>query len=95
MVTVFKHPTLPAVSVGVLHRSTPVAGCVIEFTGGPHAWATRTFTAHLGGGAFCNGTPIRVSEVPSVNCSLLVGPDCPYPPKAVMKDVHAVQQKQL
>jgi len=61
-----------AVSVGVLRRATPVAGCVVEFTGGPHAWGTRTFTAHRNGGAFCNGKPIQVSRVKEVERSLLV-----------------------
>ncbi|GFH07592.1 inositol-1-monophosphatase [Haematococcus lacustris] len=61
-----------AVSVGVLHKAKPVAGCVVEFLGGPHAWSTRRFTAHKGGGAFCNDQPIRVSEVATINRSLLV-----------------------
>uniref|UniRef100_A0A7S3QQS6 Inositol-1-monophosphatase n=2 Tax=Dunaliella tertiolecta TaxID=3047 RepID=A0A7S3QQS6_DUNTE len=61
-----------AVSVGVLHRGTPIVGCVVEFLGGPHAWGTRTYTAHKGGGAFCNGHPIRTSTNPEVTRSLLV-----------------------
>eukprot|EP00195_Chlamydomonas_chlamydogama_P007859 CAMPEP_0202892436 /NCGR_PEP_ID=MMETSP1392-20130828/2159_1 /ASSEMBLY_ACC=CAM_ASM_000868 /TAXON_ID=225041 /ORGANISM="Chlamydomonas chlamydogama, Strain SAG 11-48b" /LENGTH=300 /DNA_ID=CAMNT_0049576379 /DNA_START=92 /DNA_END=994 /DNA_ORIENTATION=- len=61
-----------AVSVGVLRRSMPVAGCVVEFTGGPHVWVTRTFAAHRNGGATCNGKPISVSTVKEVNRSLLI-----------------------
>jgi hypothetical protein len=30
-------------SIGVLRHSTPVAGCVIEFAGGPGAWSTVRF----------------------------------------------------
>jgi len=36
-------------SVGVLRHATPVAGCVIEFTGGPGNWGTRTYAGGLGG----------------------------------------------
>nr|AEM89399.1 inositol monophosphatase [Chlamydomonas reinhardtii] len=61
-----------AVSVGVVRGVTPVAGCVVEFTGGPHAWATRTFAAHTGRPTTCNGKPVRVSQVSDVRRSLLV-----------------------
>ncbi|GIL82138.1 hypothetical protein Vretimale_7104 [Volvox reticuliferus] len=61
-----------AVSVGVVRGATPVAGCVVEFTGGPHAWTTRTFAAHKGRPTTCNGKPVRVSEVSEVRRSLLV-----------------------
>lgn len=61
-----------AVSVGVVRGSTPVAGCVVEFAGGPQAWVTRTFAAHTGSGTTCNGKPVRVSEVSDVRRSLLV-----------------------
>lgn len=61
-----------AVSVGVVRGAMPVAGCVVEFAGGPHAWVTRTFAAHKGGGATCNGKRLHVSEVNDVRRSLLV-----------------------
>ncbi|KAG2449231.1 hypothetical protein HYH02_005977 [Chlamydomonas schloesseri] len=61
-----------AVSVGVVRGVTPVAGCVVEFTGGPHAWVTRTFAAHTGRPTTCNGKPVRVSQVSDVRRSLLV-----------------------
>eukprot|EP00199_Chlamydomonas_sp_CCMP681_P002880 CAMPEP_0119115158 /NCGR_PEP_ID=MMETSP1180-20130426/49977_1 /TAXON_ID=3052 ORGANISM="Chlamydomonas cf sp, Strain CCMP681" /NCGR_SAMPLE_ID=MMETSP1180 /ASSEMBLY_ACC=CAM_ASM_000741 /LENGTH=307 /DNA_ID=CAMNT_0007104003 /DNA_START=153 /DNA_END=1076 /DNA_ORIENTATION=- len=71
--TNFVHSYAPfAVSVGVLHHSEPVAGCIIEFVGGKHAWATRTFTANKGGGAFCQGQPISVSNQTLLPRSLLV-----------------------
>jgi myo-inositol-1(or 4)-monophosphatase len=46
-----------AASVAVLYRGEPVAGAVISGATG------EEWTAHKGGGAFLNGTPIRVSEV--------------------------------
>ncbi|CAK9223098.1 unnamed protein product [Sphagnum troendelagicum] len=61
-----------AVSVAVLHRGRPVAASVVEFAGGPFAWVTRTFTASAGGGAFCNGHHIHVSNTDQVERSLLV-----------------------
>ena len=44
-----------AVSIGVLVRGVPTAGVVIDVPLG------EEFTATAGGGAFCNGAPIRVS----------------------------------
>eukprot|EP00271_Cylindrocystis_brebissonii_P018494 TRINITY_DN5260_c1_g1_i1.p1 TRINITY_DN5260_c1_g1~~TRINITY_DN5260_c1_g1_i1.p1 ORF type:complete len:404 (+),score=53.71 TRINITY_DN5260_c1_g1_i1:56-1213(+) len=61
-----------ATSVGVLCRGRPVAGCVVEFSGGPGHWVTRTYTASAGGGAFCDGKPLRVSNTELVQRSLLV-----------------------
>ena len=49
-----------SVSVAVLRHTTPVASTVIEFTGGPGSWITRTYTAARNNGAFCNGKPIQV-----------------------------------
>lgn len=68
-----------AVSVGVLRHSTPVAGCVVEFAGGPGVWVTRTFAAHRNGGATCNGKAIQCSRTKELTKSLLAtdapGPD--------------------
>ncbi|XP_060674071.1 phosphatase IMPL1, chloroplastic isoform X7 [Ziziphus jujuba] len=51
-----------AVSVGVLFRGKPAAASVVEFVGGPMCWNTRTFSATAGGGAFCNGQKVHVSQ---------------------------------
>ncbi|KAM1917316.1 hypothetical protein ACFX13_036932 [Malus domestica] len=61
-----------AVSVGVLFRGKPVAAAVVEFVGGPMCWNTRIFSASAGGGAFCNGQKIHVSQTDEVGRSLLV-----------------------
>lgn len=59
------------VSVGVLRHATPVAGCVVEFIGGPKTWHTRTFTAHRNGGAFVDGQQIFVSSVKELRDALV------------------------
>ncbi|XP_009376387.1 phosphatase IMPL1, chloroplastic [Pyrus x bretschneideri] len=61
-----------AVSVGVLFRGKPAAAAVVEFVGGPMCWNTRIFSASAGGGAFCNGQKIHVSQTDEVGRSLLV-----------------------
>lgn len=61
-----------AVSVAVLDRGFPVAACVVEFHGGPGAWAERIYEASLGGGAFCDGQAISVSHTAAVRDALLV-----------------------
>ncbi|KAK1307878.1 hypothetical protein QJS10_CPA09g00909 [Acorus calamus] len=61
-----------AVSVGVLFRGKPAAASVVEFVGGPMCWNTRVFSASAGGGAFCNGQKIHVSQTNQVEKSLLV-----------------------
>ena len=61
-----------AVSVGVTRAGVPLAGCVIEFTGGPRAWSERRYTAAQGRGAECNGQPLRVSATGELRRSLLV-----------------------
>uniref|UniRef100_A0A1D2A1M2 Inositol-1-monophosphatase n=1 Tax=Auxenochlorella protothecoides TaxID=3075 RepID=A0A1D2A1M2_AUXPR len=61
-----------AVSVGVLRHAVPVAGVVIEFTGGPGGWITRTYEAARDMGATCDGRPISVSRVKVLEQSLLV-----------------------
>ncbi|XP_020102434.1 phosphatase IMPL1, chloroplastic-like [Ananas comosus] len=61
-----------AVSVGVLFRGKPAAASVVEFLGGHMCWNTRTFAASSGGGAFCNGQKIHVSQTDQVERSLLV-----------------------
>jgi myo-inositol-1(or 4)-monophosphatase len=49
-----------------------MAGCVVEFAGGPGTWVTRTYTASLGGGAKLNGSrSIRTSDVTEIEKSLL------------------------
>ncbi|KAG1331895.1 phosphatase IMPL1, chloroplastic [Cocos nucifera] len=60
------------VSVGVLFRGKPAAASVVEFVGGPMCWNTRIFSASSGGGAFCNGQKIHVSQTDQVERSLLV-----------------------
>ena len=60
------------VSVGVLRHSTPVAGCVMEFTGGPNAWVPRVFAAHRNGGSTCNGKPISISSTRKLQDALVV-----------------------
>ncbi|XP_020586351.1 phosphatase IMPL1, chloroplastic [Phalaenopsis equestris] len=60
------------VSIGVLFRGRPAAASVVEFVGGPMCWNTRTFTASAGGGAFCNGQKIHVSQTELIEHSLLV-----------------------
>ncbi|KAG2435228.1 hypothetical protein HXX76_007310 [Chlamydomonas incerta] len=59
------------VSVGVLRHATPVAGCVIEFLGGPKTWTTRTFTAARNQGAFVDGQQIFVSRVKELRDALV------------------------
>lgn len=52
-----------AVSVGVLRHATPVAGVIIEFTGGPGGWGTRAYAASRNGGATVDGRPLQCSRV--------------------------------
>ncbi|XP_078437120.1 myo-inositol monophosphatase like 1 [Wolffia australiana] len=61
-----------AVSVGVLFHGKPIAATVVEFVGGPMCWNTRTFSASAGGGTYCNGQKIHVSQTDQVERSLLV-----------------------
>ncbi|GAB4819790.1 hypothetical protein N2152v2_006836 [Parachlorella kessleri] len=61
-----------SISVAVLHRTLPVAACVVEFSGGPGIWVTRTYAASRNGGATCNGKPISVSRTHELQRSLLV-----------------------
>ncbi|XP_044496837.1 phosphatase IMPL1, chloroplastic-like isoform X1 [Mangifera indica] len=61
-----------AVSVGVLFQGNPAAAAVVEFVGGPMCWNTRLFSATAGGGSFCNGQKIYVSQTDQVERSLLV-----------------------
>jgi myo-inositol-1(or 4)-monophosphatase len=60
-----------ACSVAVTVRGRPVAGCVVEFAGGPRAWTRRTYTAALGQGSECNGAPLRPSGATELRRSLL------------------------
>ncbi|XP_057970865.1 phosphatase IMPL1, chloroplastic isoform X2 [Malania oleifera] len=61
-----------AVSVGVLFQGKPAAAAVVEFSGGHMCWNTRIFSATAGGGAFCNGEKVHVSQTDKVEQSLLV-----------------------
>lgn len=61
-----------AVSVGVLRHAVPVAGAVIEFTGGPGGWATRKYEAVANGGATRDGRVLSVSSTADLTQSLLV-----------------------
>lgn len=61
-----------AVSVALTRRGAPLAAAVVEFTGGPRAWGERVYTASLGGGALCNGSPLRVSPTAQLRRALLV-----------------------
>ncbi|RLM79748.1 pentatricopeptide repeat-containing protein [Panicum miliaceum] len=61
-----------SVSIGVLFRGKPAASTVLEFCGGPMCWSTRTISASSGGGAYCNGQRIHVSQTDKVEQSLLV-----------------------
>jgi Inositol monophosphatase family len=60
------------VSAGVLRHALPVAGVVVEFSGGPGAWVTKTYAATRNGGATLNGKPISVSRTSELRRSLLV-----------------------
>lgn len=53
------------VSIGLQERGKMVLGVVYEL------WAKECFYAFHGGAAYCNGTPIRVSEAPTLNDALL------------------------
>lgn len=61
-----------AISIACLRHALPVASTVIEFSGGPGSWVTRTYTAKRNGGAFLNGKPISVSRTHDLQKSLLV-----------------------
>eukprot|EP00775_Hariotina_reticulata_P012474 gene12474-12608_t len=50
------------VSIGVLRHALPVAGCVIEFTGGPGGWGTRQYSGGRNLGSTVNGRPLLVSS---------------------------------
>eukprot|EP00955_Chlamydomonas_euryale_P080861 363488-Chlamydomonas_euryale.AAC.15 len=69
-----------AVSVGVMRGPDPVAGCVVEFAGGPGTWVTRTYLGAPGRGATVNGAPIHVSGIDAVNRALLVRRPAALPP---------------
>lgn len=60
------------VSVAVTRAGVPLAGCVVEFAGGPRAWVTRRYTAAKGRGAECNGAPLRVTTTAELRRALLV-----------------------
>ncbi|MEZ5071890.1 MAG: inositol monophosphatase family protein [Bacteroidales bacterium] len=64
--TNFIHGTYPfAISVALARGTEVVVGVVHEFG------FEETFTAWKGGGAWCNGKPIRVSSAPAVKDALI------------------------
>ncbi|GBF90287.1 phosphatase, chloroplastic [Raphidocelis subcapitata] len=65
-------------SIGVLRHSTPVAGCVVEFVGGPGAWRTRTYSAARNFGATCDGRAISVSKTSRIEDALVASELCWY-----------------
>jgi myo-inositol-1(or 4)-monophosphatase len=54
------------VSIGLEYQGTPILGVVLDPT------RRELFVAEVGGGAFLNGKPLRVSPTPSMNRALLV-----------------------
>jgi myo-inositol-1(or 4)-monophosphatase len=54
-----------SVSIGLEHKGRVIVGVVYNAVNNEMFWATE------GGGAFLNGAPIHVSEVPSLNKALL------------------------
>ena len=62
----------------MLQSGEPVAGAVVEFSGGPGAWVTKTYSAAQGKGATLDGSPISVSREADVGRSLLVCPLYPW-----------------
>ena len=54
------------ISIGVMHNDEYICGIVKELP------ANHTYSAIKGKGAFCDGKPIHVSDVDSINQSLLV-----------------------
>jgi len=56
-----------SVSVAVLRHAVPVAGAVIEFTGGPGDWGRRVYAASRNGGATVDGRPLACSRVSSLS----------------------------
>ena len=54
------------VSIGLEYRGRPLLGVVFDPTRG------ELFVGEVGGGAFLNGTPLQVSQTPSLNGALLV-----------------------
>lgn len=56
----------------VLRGGVPVAGVVVEFSGGRGSWVQRTYSAARGGGAHLDGARIGVSACTSLQRALLV-----------------------
>jgi myo-inositol-1(or 4)-monophosphatase len=67
-----------AVSVGVLRHATPVAGVIVEFTGGPGGWGTRTYSASRNGGATVDGRALQCSRVSELSQSVVACESCWY-----------------
>ena len=65
--TNFVHNLSPySVSIGLVRERTPVLGVVYEVT------ADECFYAWQGGGAYCNGAPIKVASVTDLSQSLII-----------------------
>lgn len=60
-----------SVSVAVLRHATPVAGVVIEFTGGPGNWGQRVYAASRNGGATVDGRALSCSRVSRLSEAVL------------------------
>lgn len=56
----------------MLRNALPVAGCIIEFIGGPGGWSTRVFSAARNMGATVDGRPLAVSRTKELSKALIV-----------------------
>ena len=56
----------------MLRGGVPVAGVVVEFSGGRGSWVQRTYSAARGGGAHLDGARIGVGACASLQRALLV-----------------------
>lgn len=65
-----RHPSFN-VSVGVMENGSPVAGCIIEFVGGPGEWLQRHYWASKGRGAFCNGKKVEGSRTSAMRDAVI------------------------
>uniref|UniRef100_K3YZH5 Uncharacterized protein n=1 Tax=Setaria italica TaxID=4555 RepID=K3YZH5_SETIT len=57
---------IPAAELLGVIEAAAKAGADVEFCGGPFCWSTRTISASAGGGAYCNGQKIHVSQTDKV-----------------------------
>ncbi len=78
----FHHCRSSAISVGLLHKGEPVLGMVLN------PYTNELFHAEKGKGAFCNDTPIHVSER-KFSLGLVNMGASPYYPEAAEKTMRA------